>query len=148
MEISIFNEAFCNRCMQPLATPPLVHAAVLLLLCCTNLTRFRPIKVLLPHCRTAATSVSSLRIRFVRRRRTGDGERMAYPRRRPLLLAHLFAAPLVKETTGDVHGEETEPGMTPVKQQNYARERDVITRCVEIFAHHNHARCLALIVHR
>lgn len=51
-----------------------------------------------------------------------------YARRRPLLLAHLFAAPLVKETTADVCGEENEPGMTPVKQHNYARERDVITR--------------------
>lgn len=49
-------------------------------------------------------------------------------RRRPLLLAHLFAAPLVKETTADVCGEEHEPGLTPVKQQNYVRERDVITR--------------------
>lgn len=67
---------------------------------------------------------------------------MPYPRRRPLLLAHLFAAPLVKETTADVCGEEHDPGMTPIKQLNYARERDVITRCVIFRAYHGHARCL------
>lgn len=52
---------------------------------------------------------------------------MAVPRRRELLLAHLFAAPLVRETTAG--GEENEPvGILPIKQQNYARERSVITR--------------------
>lgn len=50
------------------------------------------------------------------------------PRRRELLLAHLFAAPLVREITVD--GEENEPGgILPIKQQNYAQERSVITRC-------------------
>lgn len=66
---------------------------------------------------------------------------MPFPRRRPLLLAHLFATPLVKETA-DVCGEEHEPEMTPIKQHNYARERDVITRCVNFRVDHGHARCL------
>lgn len=53
---------------------------------------------------------------------------MAMPRRGKLLLAHLFAAPLVRETTAG--GEENEPiGILPIKQQNYAQERSVITRC-------------------
>lgn len=52
---------------------------------------------------------------------------MAFARRRPLSLDHLFAAPLVRETA--VPGrDESDPGVTAVKQQNYARERDVITR--------------------
>lgn len=53
---------------------------------------------------------------------------MATLRRRELLLAHLFAAPLVREATGG--GEENEPGgIVPIKQQDYAGERAAITRC-------------------
>lgn len=52
---------------------------------------------------------------------------MASARRRPLSLDHLFAAPLVRETV--VLGrDESDPGLTAVKQHNYASERDVITR--------------------
>eukprot|EP00903_Cladosiphon_okamuranus_P010648 g10069.t1 len=46
-----------------------------------------------------------------------------------LLLAHLFAAPLVRETTAGA--EENEPvGILPIKQQNYAQERSIITRAL------------------
>lgn len=51
---------------------------------------------------------------------------MASARRRPLLLAHVFAAPLVREV--ELGPLENERGLIPVKQQNYARERDIIVR--------------------
>lgn len=51
---------------------------------------------------------------------------MATVDRRPLLLSHLFSAPLVRETM--LGGDENEPGFLPVKQHNYVAERDVITR--------------------
>lgn len=49
---------------------------------------------------------------------------MASARGRPILLAHLFAAPLVRETSRS----EGELRLVPVKQRDHARERDVITR--------------------
>lgn len=52
---------------------------------------------------------------------------MAMPRRRELLLAHLFAAPLVRENAAGAEENEA-AGNVPIKQRNYSRERDVITR--------------------
>ncbi|CAM9438393.1 unnamed protein product [Ascophyllum nodosum] len=49
---------------------------------------------------------------------------MTSAQRMPLLLAHLFAAPLVRDT--NVCGDDHEPIAIP--QQNYAQERDVIIR--------------------
>ncbi|CAM9157825.1 unnamed protein product [Ectocarpus sp. 6 AP-2014] len=49
-------------------------------------------------------------------------------RRSGCLLAHLFAAPLVREV--GVGEEKEDGGIVGIKQENYGRERDVITRAL------------------